>query len=134
MFSAAWIFLGLAAIAVGVLLFLPRKQPAEKAGPAAAVSEARQERKLPWDANANWEEIKAVWMAEIGSRQENATQKYAAASSWGRTFALCAALCIVGVFLEARFNGRISIADIFAALGRHDVASASSHGSTGRQR
>jgi hypothetical protein len=133
MFSAALMFLGLAAIAVGVLFFLPKRQPVEKAGPSA-VSGASQEKKLPWDANANWEEIKAVWMAEIGSRQEYATQKYAAASSWGRTFALCAALCIVGVFLEARFNGRISIADIVAALSRHDVASAPSHGSTIRQR
>jgi hypothetical protein len=129
MFTAALIFLGLATMTVVALFLLQKKAPAETAGPPA-VSEGRQEEKLPWDANANWEDIKAAWMAESGARHETLTSQFAATSSWGRTFALCAVLCIVGVLLEAHFNCRISIADILAALERHDVASASSHGST----
>jgi hypothetical protein len=127
MFTAALIFLGLATMTVVALFFLRKKEHTETAAPSVA-SEGQQTQKLPSETNANWEDIQAVWMAEFGVRHESLTSQYAAASSWGRTFALCAILCIVGVLLEAHFNCRISIADMLAAIGRHNEASAPSHG------
>ena len=125
MFIAAQIFLALATIAVLSLFFLPEKQPVGTASPSSA-PEVRRGQKLPWDENADWEDIKAAWIAEFSTSEENKTPQYVAASSWGRTFALCAVLCILGVLLETQFNRRISLAEILSCFGSHSVASAPS--------
>jgi hypothetical protein len=126
MFVATFVFLGLAAIAAVALSCSPRKRPAEADNPRVG-QEKKQEGKLAWDANATWQDIKTAWLEQCVRREEGATPRHVIVSSWGRTFALCAALCLIGVVLETQYNRRLSIANIVNSLCHQRSASAASH-------
>ncbi len=57
---------------------------------------------------ATWNAIKAAWSEWCSYHPERRTIKQILMISWGRTFALCAVLCVIGICLEAQFGGSIT--------------------------
>jgi hypothetical protein len=56
--------------------------------------------------------MKIIWMQWYSQCQEKALLKQKATYSWARTMALCAALCLIGVVLEATFDEPITLAQV----------------------
>jgi hypothetical protein len=57
-----------------------------------------------------------LWMNWYARCQEKAFSKQKAMCSWTRTLALCAALCVVGVVLEAEFDEPITFSRLLAGF------------------
>jgi hypothetical protein len=123
MFTAIFYFLGLDACIVGILFCC---WIAKHAGQhvevdvrilsATASCLSRVSQKPTWDANAKWHDLKLAWMAWFARCQETTKLRQQAMYSWARTLALCAALCLVGAFLEVEFGESISIDHIVAGI------------------
>jgi len=92
---------------------------------AAVDTTATMYKELTWDEKAKWSDMKAMWMRWYGRCHEKAILKQRATYSWARTLALCALLCLVGVFLEAEFDQPITISNILAGFRRPDSIASS---------
>jgi hypothetical protein len=73
---------------------------------------------LSWEEKAKWSNIRAMWTRWYSVCQEKAALKQRAIYSWARTLALCALLCLVGVFLEAEFDQPITLRTVLAGFRR----------------
>lgn len=143
MFTASFYFLGLAAFILAASVCLSTGRRASQrvevdldslhvalvclsAGrPAAAdATTVTGDRGPTWDEKAKWQKMKAIWMRWYGQCQEQATLKQRVMYSWARTLSLCAALCLVGVLLEAEFDQPITIRNILAGFRRPSPAAA----------
>jgi hypothetical protein len=129
MFGAVFYFLGLAAFGLAASFCLSRAKRAGKsvdvdlsALQAASVCLSAGRRgtestaEPTWDEIAKWQEMKAIWMQWYAQCREKALLKQEATYSWTRTLALCAALCLVGVVLEATFGEPITVDRICAGF------------------
>lgn len=150
MHTAALFFLGIAAFIVAALACLSK---GKRAGQRVEVKRAGQrvevdledllgasiwltagrrtadgttmtrDKELTWDKKADWQVMKAIGMQWYCHFREQAIVKKKAMYSWGRTLALCAALCLVGVLLEVEFGEPISIDTVLPDFGRlHSTA------------
>ena len=108
MLSATCAFLLLALVSVIALLCIPPKKPDN----AIVAIPKRPE----WDTKATWHEIKTAWVEHCAKCEKIETVSRTAIRSWSRTFALCAALCLIGAFLEAKYDHCISIRQIVVGL------------------
>lgn len=82
-------------------------------------------KEMAWDEKAKWSDIKAMWRQWYARCHEKAILKQKATYSWARTLALCALLCLVGVFLEAEFDQPITLRTILAGFRRPDPVASS---------
>jgi hypothetical protein len=115
MFTAVFCFLGIAGFIVAGALCLSMTER------AAAIDGrlAWQEEERPtWDHKAPWCEIRESWIAWYVQCQQSGTLKRRELHSWARTFALCSALCLIGVLMEVHFSQSISLPHILAGLRR----------------
>jgi hypothetical protein len=123
MYLVAFCFLGLAALVTAATAVLSLRKPA-RAGddgglptasshpnlfvaPAmrtAATGGATWQERPIWHRNATWSEIKSAWLAWYARCQEKAIPRQTAILSWGRTFALCAVLCLAGAWLGVEWD------------------------------
>jgi len=110
MLAATFVFLGLSVVAVVALIF-----------PEASLFQSVRDRSqtTAWHKRASWREIKAAYECRLAlADAERGQRRKEAARSWSRTFALCASLCLVGVLMEAEYDQRISLSQIFDNLTR----------------
>ncbi len=140
MFILVFVFLGIAGLIVAALACLSAGKRAHQyvevpldalraasvclsAGRRAAAdgTTATSDKEPTWDEKAKWQEMKVLWMQCYAKCQEKALVKQREMRQWARTLALCAALCLVGVFLESAFGQSISISNILAGF-RHPAA------------
>jgi hypothetical protein len=120
MFNLVLMFLGIGGFIVAALFYLSAVRPV-----ATADSTTTYNKKPTWDEKATWPEIKALWMEWYERCQEMEAPKQKALCSWGRTMALCAGLCLVGILLEVQYNQLISIDNILAGFRRSPPVAAS---------
>ena len=152
MFNAAFFFLGVAAFILAAAVCLSKAKRAGKhvevdiaafqaasiclsAGTQAAAdgTTATCDQEPTWDERANWREMKKMWMQWYAQCQEKTISRQKAIYSWVRTLALCAALCLVGILLEATFDKPITVDQLLAGFKHsHPVASYQTSHSQGR--
>jgi hypothetical protein len=124
MLTCTFIFLGVAGFIVAISLFLSTTRQ-------VAAFDTRmpwKEEDIPkWDRRANWHEIKTAWIVWYARCQEGGALERQKMRSWARTFALCAALCLVGVMLEIHFNDSITLPRILAGFGWPRPAASAFH-------
>ncbi len=135
MLTATLYFLGLAGFIVAALICLSRGKRAEQhvevdlpelrtaavcflAGCRAADKghSAAGENATAKDSKATWREMKSLWLQWYAHCRKRAMVKRKAMLSWGRTLVVCALLCLVGAYLEVRFDEPISLNRIFVGL------------------
>jgi hypothetical protein len=140
MFIAVFYFLGLAAFVLAASVCLSK---ARRAGKSVDVdlsalqsasfclsalkrgaADGTTDQEPTWDEAAKWQEMKAIWMQWYAQCREKSLLKQEATYSWVRTLALCAALCLVGVVLEATFGEPITVDRIIAGFTHSPVATA----------
>jgi hypothetical protein len=78
-----------------------------------------------WDEIARWQEMKVMWMQWYGRVREKALLRQEAMYSWARTLGICAAICLVGIVLEATFDQHVTVDQISAGF-RQPTSTASS--------
>lgn len=122
MFTATFLFLGIAGFIVAASACLSAADQAAAIDVAATWSE---EERPTWDQKAKWQEIKAAWLEWYSRCQAMTIVKQKETCSWARTLALCAALCLIGVFLEATFDQLISISHIINGFRQSHPAATS---------
>ncbi len=126
MLAATFVFLGLAVLSV-MTLVCPNVEDFRARGPHG--------QNLAFARKSTWREIKAAYQDRDALADGNSKNpRQTAVPSWGRTFALCAGLCLVGVVLEAEYDKRISIAQIVDDLTRPYLASVSTSRPPARQK
>jgi hypothetical protein len=130
MFAAVFYFLALAGFMVAALVCLSRSNRASVEVDLAVLHTtsnrlAAAARRTTTDKVVAWHEVKATWTHLVGRCCEKALLKQKALYSWARTFSLCAALCLIGVTLEATCGEEISVDNIVAGFRHtgHVVAS-----------
>jgi len=69
-----------------------------------------------WSGTRKWDEMKATLIVWYTRCQEREAANRRAILSWARTFALCAALCVIGVCLEVQFDQTITFSRIIAGF------------------
>ena len=145
MLTITFVFLGIAGLIVAALCCCSAGKRAGKyvevdlaalhaaavclsAGRRAADGGATTTGKEPtWGEKLKWQEMKEIWMRGYGRCQEQAIVRQKRLRSWARTFALCAAVCIVGVVLRAEIDECVSASRIWAGVGQpHLIASKTS--------
>ena len=105
MFSATFYFLGLAGFLIAASVCLTRGKQAGRHIELDLEDLRAASMGLVLAGNKpSWSEIRSLWMNWYASCQEKAVFKQKAIYSWARTLALCAALCLIGVLLEAEFD------------------------------
>jgi hypothetical protein len=140
MFSATFCFLGIAGFIVAALACFSR---AKRTGQCVEVdlaalraasvylsagrraeggTAATSDQDPTADEKVKWKEMKGMWMQWYARCQEKAIVRQKAMYSWARTLALCAALSLIGVFLEASFGEPISLSGILAGFRRPQPA------------
>jgi hypothetical protein len=77
---------------------------------------------ITWDEKIKLKDLKAIWMQWFERCRRKAMQRQKAMYSWTRTMALSAALCLIGVLLEAEFDQPITVRNILAGFRRPTVA------------
>jgi hypothetical protein len=87
----------------------------------ATASVATRDEKPTWNENANWDEIKAAWMAWHAPRRDNETPRGRAFRTWAGTLALCAAVCLMSVCIEVEADQPISIPRVMSGFRRTHV-------------
>ena len=146
MFTASFYFLGLAACILAASVCLSWGKRAGKrveleldALRAASVclptarrvaadcTSAAMYKELTWDEKARWSDAKAMWQRWYARCQEKAVSKQNVMYSWARTLALSAALCLVGVLLEAEFDQPITVRNVLAGFRRPSPTASDSH-------
>ena len=144
MFTASFYFLGVAASIVAVLVFLATAKRAGKRidvnintlhAASVCLSTRRQvtlgelsssiSTDVPWEERMRLSDWKSLWMQWCQVCQRKAYLKQKALYSWARTMALCAALCLIGVLLEAEFNQPITVRNILTGFRRHSPPASS---------
>ena len=76
-----------------------------------------------WHKEAKWPEIKAAWLQWYVRCQDMEVPNQKAMLSWGRTFALCAALCVVGIVLRVKLDEQMSVSRIWSSfIHSHSVS------------
>jgi hypothetical protein len=136
MLAAVFYFLALAGFTVAALVCLSRSNRASVEVDlddlhttsnrlAAAACRTTTEKVVAWH------EVKATWTHLVGHCCEKALLKQKSMYSWARTFSLCAALCLIGVTLEATYGEEISVDNIVAGFRHTCHVTASSHTSHG---
>ena len=144
MFTASLYFLGIAAFICAALFFLVTEKRAEKSVEAdtdklhAALIDSSTGtqmtlgdlpssmcRNLPSEEKARLSDWKSLWMQSYIRVKRKAFLKQKAMYSWARTMALCAALCLMGVLLEAEFNQPITLQNILAGFRRPSPSASS---------
>jgi hypothetical protein len=111
MYFAAIVFLALAGLMVLVLIctsLLRRLGRIHKGWPTEATA--------PRNDKVVWDEIKATWTEWDTHCKESKMPRKKALLSWGRTFALCTGLCLIGVLLEVEFDCSVTVDHILAGL------------------
>jgi hypothetical protein len=111
MYFAAIVFLVLAGLMVLALICTSLlKQPnwIRKGRPAKTP--------IPQNDKVVWDEIKATWTEWDTHCKESKLPKQKTLLSWGRTFALCTGLCLIGVLLEVEFDCSVTVDHILAGL------------------
>lgn len=103
MFTAIYLFLGIGGFLVLALTCLSTEEPA-----ADGPSPTNQHNRLTWSKSAKWPEIRAAWLEWYVRTHEIKAPKRKAMLSWGRTMALCAAICLVGIVLAVELDERES--------------------------
>ena len=73
---------------------------------------------------AKWLEMKGVWMRCYAQCREKALLRQKQMCCWARTFALCAAICLVNLVLQVEFGEPIRISSVRPRTG-HQPAAAS---------
>ncbi|MBN1394962.1 MAG: hypothetical protein JW959_08060 [Pirellulales bacterium] len=134
MFSASLYFLGVAGFIVAALVCLSKGRRTERCVEvdlgslrAAAVCflggcrMAERNHQFEGDnpperTTPKWREMKSLWLQWYAHCQQQAQLKRKTLLSWGRTLVVCALLCIVGVYLEVRFDETVSWENIFDGL------------------
>jgi hypothetical protein len=142
MFTAAFCFLGIAALIVAALVCLWKARQTnpvvevDLGGLHAAsicISSGRRggggpatagDREPTAAEKAKWREMKEVWMDWYIQCVEKAATKQKTLYSWARTLALCAALSLVGVVLEVHYGESVSLSGILAGFQRPRAAAA----------
>ena len=118
MFTATFFFLAIGGLFVLASLCLLDEKPA-----AAAYHTANWSNRPKWHKRAKWPEIKSAWMRWYGQCQEMEIPRRNAMLSWGRTMALCAALCLIGTYLSVEFDAPTSVPRIWSRFKHsHSVA------------
>jgi hypothetical protein len=121
MLTATYCFLGIAGFILLALACVSMGKPC-----ASTDGKAMPPERPTWNKNAEWSEIKATWMSWSVQCQEFEAPKRKAMLSWGRTMALCAVLCLVGVYLEVEYGEKISFSRIWSGFKhQHPVANRS---------
>jgi hypothetical protein len=96
---------------------------AGRRGAMDSLSAAGDQELSPHD-KAKWLEMKGVWMRCYSQCREKALLRRKQMCGWARTFALCAAICLVNLVLEIEFGEPIRISSIRPRTG-HQAAAAS---------
>jgi hypothetical protein len=127
MFTATWYFLGLAGfLATALACFARGKQAGRRVEidftdlRAASLCIASAGSKRTWRA------VRMKWTAWYLHCHEMALRKQKTLYSWARTLAMCSALCMIGVCLEAQYDKRISPSTVLAGLV-HPAPAAAAH-------
>jgi hypothetical protein len=108
MLTATYFFVGLAAFVLAALVCFSK-------GQQAAVIDMRVTAPT-WSQEAKWSEIKTIWIKWQAQCQEMVSRRQEILLCWGRTFAFCAAICIVGIALRAGLDGQTSVSRIWTWL------------------
>jgi hypothetical protein len=108
MLTATYFFVGLAAFVLAAVACFSKGQQAAMIDMRGTAPTWRQE--------AKWSEIKTIWIKWQAKCQEIVSQREKTWLCWGRTFAFCAAICIVGIVLRAGLNGQMSVSRIWTWL------------------
>jgi hypothetical protein len=144
MFTASFYFLGVAASIFAALVFLKSGKKAAKQVKvdldtlhAASVClptgrRAPQEvlsssmfKELSWEEKAKLSDLRSFWLQWYERCKKKAVEKQRALYSWARTMALCSALCIIGVCLEAEFSQPITLQNILNGFRRPNPTASS---------
>ena len=80
-----------------------------------------------WDEKAEWSQIKETWMTWYAQCQVWEAPKRKATLSWGRTMALCAGLCLLGIVLKVELDERMSKSQITSDFRHHSPAATRFH-------
>ena len=99
MLSATFCFLGIAGFIAAVLACFSMGKPVAATG-AVGVPPKRP----TWSKKAEWPEIRAAWMLWCLRCQAWEAPKRKTALSWGRTMALCAGLCLIGIVVKVQLD------------------------------
>jgi hypothetical protein len=108
MLTATYSLLGLAAFVLAALVCFSKGRPSlamEMRIPAPA-----------WSRETKWPEIKTLWLKWQIQCQEIVSRRQQTLLWWGRTFAFCAAICVVGILLRARLDQQMSTSRIWSWL------------------
>ena len=118
MFAATFFFLG-----IGGLFLLASLCLLDEKAAATSNSTRNWSQKPTWHKRAKWPEIKAAWTQWYVQCQKREAPRRKTLLSWGRTMALCAAICIVGVFLKVELDEQVSASRIWSSFKHsHSVA------------
>lgn len=109
MHAATLCFLGMAGFIVAILALVSMRRSPQRNGGAQ-----RWEARPTWNEDASWDEIKAAWIKWYAQVPEMGAPRQQSLLSWGRTLALCAGLCLLGILLEVEFGSPISVQNILA--------------------
>jgi hypothetical protein len=108
MLAATYLFLGLGVFVLAALICFSNGRP-----PLAI------DMPIPtpaWGQEAQWSEIKGLWLKWQIQCQEIVSRRQQTLLWWGHTFALCAALCILGIVLRARPDQQMAPSQIWSLL------------------
>jgi hypothetical protein len=109
MFTATFFFLGLATCILAGLVCFAMSRSLKTANAAHAIQPSPDEK-------AAWERLKKA-LVELHSRYEGIeTSKEKTLRSWVGTLVICAGLCMIGILLEARFDGLISVKSVVSGM------------------
>jgi len=84
----------------------------------ADAAAAAMYKELTLDEKIKLSDIKTIWIQWYERCKKKAVEKQKAMYSWTRTLALAAALCLIGVLLEAEFDQPITIRTVLAGFRR----------------
>jgi hypothetical protein len=118
MFAATFFFLAISGFFVLASLCLLDEKAA-----AAGHSTMNWSQRPKWHKRAKWPEIKAAWLKWYVQCQKVEAPRQKTLLSWGRTMALCAALCLIGAYLSMEFDAPTSVPRLWSSFKHsHSVA------------
>ena len=118
MLNAIFFFLAIGGLLVLALACLSTREPA-----ATVRNSAHWGKRPTWSQEAKWPEIKSVWLEWHVRCQLLDAPRQKATLSWGRTMALCAAICLMGVVLKVELDEQES-APRLASASKHSPSAA----------
>ena len=125
MFAATWYFLGLAGfLATALACFARAKQAGRRVEVDFADLRVASLCLASAGSKRTWRAVRMKWMNWYLHCQAMAQRKQKTMYSWSRTLAMCSALCLIGVLLEAEYDKPISASTILAGLSHSPPAAA----------